>query len=62
VSYLFDLFPMSSCVFAARDRVDFPELSAKVDAVGHAVASATTATRRLWPFGTSVVAFAARRP
>ena len=66
VSYLFpELFPMlvvRRLRRAPREQVDFPELSPTVDAVGHAVASATTATRRLWPFGTSVVAFAARRP
>lgn len=66
VSYLFpELFPMlvvRRLRRAPREQVDFPELSPKVDALGHAVASATTATRRLWPFGTSVVAVAARRP
>ena len=66
VSYLFpELFPMlvvRRLRRVPREQVDFPELSPTVDAVGHAVASATTATRRLWPFGTSVVAFAARRP
>lgn len=65
VSYLFpELFPLlvvRRVRRAPREQVDFPELSSTVDAVGHAVARATTATRRLWPFGTSVVAVATRR-
>jgi hypothetical protein len=66
VSYLFpELFPLllvRRLRRAPRDQVDFPELSRTVDAIGHAVARATTSTRRLWPFGTSVVAVATRRP
>jgi SAM-dependent methyltransferase len=66
VSYLFpELFPMllvRRLRRGPRGQVDFPVLSPKADAVGHAVASATTATRRLWPFGTSAVAIATRRP
>lgn len=65
VSYLFpELFPLllvRRLRRAPRDQVDFPELSRTVDAIGHAVARATTATRGAWPFGTSVVAVATRR-
>jgi Methyltransferase domain len=66
VSYLFpELFPI---LVARRLRVrprahaDFPELPAPLDAVGHGVASATTAARRIWPVGTSVVAVATPGP
>lgn len=66
VSYLFpELFPLlllRRLRRAPREQVDFPELSRTVDAIGHAVARATTWTRRLWPFGTSVVAVATRCP
>jgi hypothetical protein len=66
VSYLFpELFPLllvRQVRRAPREQVDFPELSSTVDALGHAVARATSATRRVWPFGTSVMAVATRRP
>ena len=66
VTYLFpELFPLlvvRRLRRAPREQVDFPQLAPRLDAIGHAVASATTATRRAWPFGTSVVAVATRRP
>lgn len=66
VSYLFpELFPLLVARRfrrGPRHQVDFPVLSSAADAAGHSVARATTATRRWWPFGTSVVAVATRRP
>ena len=66
MTYLFpELFPLlvvRRLRRAPREQVDFPQLAPRLDAIGHAVASATTATRRAWPFGTSVVAVATRRP
>ncbi len=66
VTYLFpELFPL---LLARRLRrrpraqVDFPELPTALDAIGYGVARATTATRRVWPFGTSVVALATPEP
>ena len=65
VSYLFpELFPLllvRRLRRAPREQVDFPALPSVVDAGGQAVARLTTATRRWWPFGTSVVAVATRR-
>lgn len=46
---------------APRADVDFPDLPAPVAAAGYGVARATTALRRIWPAGTSVV-LAASRP
>ena len=66
VTYLFpELFPLlvaRRLRRAPREQVDFPQLAPRIDALGHAIASVTTATRRVWPFGTSVVAVATRRP
>ena len=66
VTYLFpELFPLlvaRKLRRAPRRQVDFPELSPRLDALGHRVAAATTSARRLWPVGTSVVAVATRRP
>ncbi len=45
---------------APRADVDFPHLPAPVAAAGYGVARATTALRRLWPAGTSVVLTASR--
>jgi hypothetical protein len=66
VTYLFpELFPL---LLARRLRrrpraqVDFPELPTAFDAIGYGVARATTATRRIWPFGTSVVALSTPEP
>jgi hypothetical protein len=62
VSYLFpELFPLllaRRLRRAPREQVDFPDLPPVLDAAGHAVARVTTATRRWWPIGTSVVAVA----
>lgn len=63
-TYLFaELFPL----LVARklrtspvEQVDFPRLGPLASALGYRVASATASTRRLWPFGTSVVATATR--
>jgi Methyltransferase domain len=65
-SYLFpELFPIL-VVRRLRQRprahVDFPALPAPLDAIGQGVASATTAARRIWPFGTSAVAVATPDP
>ena len=64
-SYLFpELFPLllvRQVRRAPREQVDFPVLGRRVNAAGYRVASLTTAARRIWPFGTSVVAVAARR-
>ena len=67
VTYLFpELFPLlvvRRLRRAPREQVDFPQL-ARPDRRRSAtrIASVTTATRRVWPFGTSVVAVATRRP
>jgi hypothetical protein len=65
-SYLFpELFPilvMRRLRQRPRAHVDFPALPAPLDAIGHSVASATTAARQIWPFGTSVVAVATPDP
>jgi Methyltransferase domain len=45
---------------AQRTDADFPQLGRFADALGYRIASLTTAARRLWPFGTSVVAVATR--
>ncbi len=45
---------------APRADVDFPHLPAPVAAAGYGVARATTALRRIWPAGTSVVLTASR--
>jgi SAM-dependent methyltransferase len=63
-TYLFpELFPLLAARklrTSPREQVDFPRLSPVSAAIGYRVASATAATRRLWPFGTSVVATATR--
>jgi hypothetical protein len=65
-SYLFpELFPLllvRKLRRAPREQVDFPDLGRRVNEVGYRLASLTTAARRIWPVGTSVVAVASRRP
>jgi hypothetical protein len=59
VAYLFPellpLLPMRKIRRAPRDHVDFPQLGPFVSRVGHAISTATTRLRRVWPAGTSVV-------
>ena len=63
-TYLFpELFPLlvvRRLRTAPLEQVDFPRLSPAASAIGYRVASATSAIRRIWPFGTSVVATAAK--
>jgi hypothetical protein len=60
--YLFpELFPLlivRRVRRAPRTHADFPALGRAADAVGYRIASLTTAARRIWPFGTSVLATA----
>jgi hypothetical protein len=62
VSYLFPelllLLPVRKVRTAPRDHVDFPQLGRGANAIGHAVSTATTRLRRIWPAGTSVIAIA----
>lgn len=63
-TYLFpELFPLLVARQLRRSggtSADFPPLPPLVGAIGYRLATATAATRRLWPFGTSVVATATR--
>jgi hypothetical protein len=47
---------------APREQHDFPVLGRRVNEAGYRVALITTAARRIWPCGTSVVSVASRRP
>jgi hypothetical protein len=62
VNYLFPellpLLPVRKIRTAPRDHVDFPQLGGGANAIGHAVSTATTRLRRIWPAGTSVIAIA----
>lgn len=64
VDYLFPellpLLPLRKLRRAPREHVDFPQLGPLATRLGYAVSSATAATRRLWPAGTSVVLTAVR--
>ncbi len=42
----------------STNTVDVPQLSDRMNKVGHAISSVTAKTRRVWPVGTSVVAVA----
>lgn len=62
VAYLFpELLPLLAVRKfrrAPRDHVDFPQLGPLVSRLGHAISTATTRARRVWPAGTSVVLLA----
>jgi len=59
VAYLFPellpLLPLRKVRRAPREHADFPQLSPFVSRVGHRISSTTSALRRIWPAGTSVV-------
>lgn len=64
VDYLFPellpLLPVRKLRRAPREHVDFPQLGPLATRLGYALSSATTAARRAWPAGTSVVLTAVR--
>jgi Methyltransferase domain len=61
-SYLFPeltvLLPARKLRRAERSAVDFPTLSPTVNRVGYAISSLSSRVRRIWPFGSSLVAIA----
>jgi Methyltransferase domain len=61
-SYLFPeltvLLPIRKLRRAKRNAVDFPTLSPTVNRIGYTVSSLSSRCRRLWPFGSSLVAVA----
>jgi hypothetical protein len=64
-SYLFPeltvMLPVRKLRRTKRSAVDFPALAPSVNRVAYAVSSTSSRARRVWPFGSSLVAVASRR-